>query len=310
MADMGLRSCDVGNIPTFTQGGRTSIVDVTFATANIAGRLKESWKVDKRAETLGDHRYVTFREPGRPQRASNGKDAHSRRAGAEKREGEGWCLKKLKVEKFRENMRKSVTAPQEEGTAEAERRSTPEEQASRLRARIKEACDAAAPRRKRYDGKKSVYWWSEETAETRRRCMAARRRLQRTRPRPGSAATAQREEEYSRARKQMRLTIRKEKEKAWKEMIDTIEGEPWGTPYKICMGKLRPRHLLHRNTVEEAVDKLFPDGQGPPQEPPATQTEGEREDARPDADAEGEVPAVTAEEVSRAFKRTKTRKAP
>lgn len=307
MADMGLRSCNTGNTPTFRQGERSSVVDVTFATANIAGRIRDTWAVDETTETLSDHRYVTFREPGRPQRPAEGMDTRRREGGAER---QGWCLKKFKADRFRDSMRKSTRPPREGGVADTDRGRTPEELAAKLRARIEEACDAAAPRKKTYQGKRSAYWWSEETAEARRRCTAARRRLQRTRPRPGSTVTEQREEEYRRAKKQMRIVIRREKEKAWKGMLDKIEKDPWGMPYKVCMGKLRPRQVLHRKTVEEAVEKLFPDGEGQPHEPAANQTEGAHEGANPTTDAERETPEVTTEEVTRAIKKAKTNKAP
>lgn len=256
MEDLGLRVCNVGSTPTFSQGDRTSIIDVTFATPNIADGLRRSWRVYDTTETLSDHRYVIYREPGRPQQGPNGRgDGTSRRAEGDTRECEGWCLKKLKADIFRETMRKSAR------TANTDERRTPEELASEIRTRLEEACDAAAPRRKRYHGKRTAYWWSEQTAEARRKCTAARRRLQRARPRPQSAVAEQRKEEYRKAKKLMRLAIRKGKEKAWREMTDTIEKDPWGMPYKLCMGKLRPRQVLHRETVEEAVNKLFPDGE-------------------------------------------------
>lgn len=47
----------------------------------------------------------------------------------------------------------------------------------------------------------------------------------------------------------MRLVIRRSKEKAWRDLMDTIEKYPWGIPYKICMYKLMPRSRYHASTL-------------------------------------------------------------
>lgn len=63
----------------------------------------------------------------------------------------------------------------------------------------------------------------------------------------------------------MRRLIRLAKQNAWIELIAMIEADPWGTPYRLVLGKLRnttPRltETLEEDKMDELIDTLFPGG--------------------------------------------------
>ena len=47
------------------------------------------------------------------------------------------------------------------------------------------------------------------------------------------------QEAYKEARRMLRIAILKCKTESWKNLIKTINGDPWSLPYKIVMDKLR-----------------------------------------------------------------------
>lgn len=53
-----------------------------------------------------------------------------------------------------------------------------------------------------------------------------------------------------------RKTLKIEKEKAWKTLCDSIEGDPWRLPYKVAMGKLtqkNPALELHQTDKLQTI---------------------------------------------------------
>ena len=53
---------------------------------------------------------------------------------------------------------------------------------------LRGACDASIPRRRSSKGRKTVYWWTSEIVELRKESHNMRRRAQRTRDMPETAA--------------------------------------------------------------------------------------------------------------------------
>lgn len=67
------------------------------------------------------------------------------------------------------------------------------------------------------------------------------------------------------ARKDLKKSIAKVKDSAWPELIDSIDEDPWGRPYKIVTKKLRSFESPICETLEltflsRAISYLFPDG--------------------------------------------------
>ncbi|KMQ94776.1 reverse transcriptase [Lasius niger] len=129
---------------------------------------------------------------------------------------------------------------------------------------MEETCDAAAPRIGPRKPRRSAYWWSESVAVLRTACLHARRAWQRAKRRRRLPETTNRlGETYKTARKDLRLEINRLKAKAWQELIESIDKNPWGLPYKLVLGKLRPAapglsELLERDVLSNLLDSLFP----------------------------------------------------
>ncbi|KMQ92775.1 reverse transcriptase [Lasius niger] len=97
---------------------------------------------------------------------------------------------------------------------------------------MEEACDASAPR---IGPRRKAYWWNESVAILR----------------------------TTFERKNMRLEINRLKAKAWQELIESIDKDPWGLSYKLVLGKLRPAapglsELLEHDASSNLLDSLFP----------------------------------------------------
>lgn len=71
---------------------------------------------------------------------------------------------------------------------------------------------------------------------------------------------------YTRARRTLRHSINKAKTRSWRELIQTIDKDPWGLPYKVVLGKLRQTapsltETLESDVTEGLLDSLFPRGE-------------------------------------------------
>lgn len=60
MEAVNLTLINEGNSPTCVRQQGSSIVDLTWATPQIAGRIN-NWKVEEEVVSLSDHNYLTFR---------------------------------------------------------------------------------------------------------------------------------------------------------------------------------------------------------------------------------------------------------
>lgn len=92
---------------------------------------------------------------------------------------------------------------------------------------------------------------NEEATRARRRC----------RGRDGD--TEETRTELRRARAELRGAIRKTKDKAWGELLSTLEADPWGRPYRMATRKLRGSSSPVAESISGAelraiTDELFP----------------------------------------------------
>lgn len=74
------------------------------------------------------------------------------------------------------------------------------------------------------------------------------------------------ESEYRAAKRTLKAAIREAKTKAWRELILTVNNDPWGLPFKVVMKKLRrvtPRitETLENSALERLLNSLFPGGE-------------------------------------------------
>lgn len=109
----------------------------------------------------------------------------------------------------------------------------------------------------------SIYWWNDTIAECRRVSIAARRQLTRCRCRGTDEEISVKKQTYKKAKKKLKLEIKKAKNHAWNELIFTINEDPWGLPYKIVLNKLRAAgpglsEKLTDHVLNRLLDSLFP----------------------------------------------------
>nr|XP_041632428.1 uncharacterized protein LOC121502779 [Drosophila kikkawai] len=125
-----------------------------------------------------------------------------------------------------------------------------------ISARIKAACDAAMEKSTKGGGRRPVPWWNQEIASARSKCLAARRKCQRSR---GRTTQELYESRYREMKKALKVAIRTSKHKCFQELCDAADKEPFGSAYKMVTGKLTrqptPTSQQHLGTI---VDTLFP----------------------------------------------------
>lgn len=102
---------------------------------------------------------------------------------------------------------------------------------------LESACDTAASRRRIPSVKKTCHWWSENIATLRRTVTSKGRKWKRTRrSRRADAETLEiLEQEYRVAKKELRKEVSRAKAAAWKELVEMVEADPWGLPYRVVL---------------------------------------------------------------------------
>ncbi|XP_063899258.1 uncharacterized protein LOC135119195 [Helicoverpa armigera] len=118
------------------------------------------------------------------------------------------------------------------------------DEAEWFRETMSEICDMAMPRVLPGRARRQVYWWSSEIAAL-------------------QAREAELYEGYRAAKTALQLAIIQAKDVANTELLGTLDRDPWGRPYKMVRGKLRPwapplTQSLRPQLVEEVVSALFP----------------------------------------------------
>ncbi|CAH2215577.1 jg26658, partial [Pararge aegeria aegeria] len=212
--------------------------------------MVSGWRVAEEIITLSDHRHIIFVVAQRPL-ALNGRLS----SGPVRR----WSLKKLDRDLL---VAAAHVAAWPSGSQDFP--PNPEDEATWFRGTMSAICDTAMPRA-RLSRKRAVYWWSEEISQLRNVCLNFRRQYTRARRRrratTGSIAVAY--ANYREATKALQTAIANAKAKCWKELLEGLDRDPWGRPYKMVLGKLRPSippltETLDLDLVMRVVDTLFP----------------------------------------------------
>ncbi|XP_068994029.1 uncharacterized protein [Neodiprion pinetum] len=163
----------------------------------------------------------------------------------------GWVVRKLDKAAMTACL-KEETANHRQGPTE-----TCKSKVDALVDTITRACDARIPRKRPQRGRIAVYWWTCVIAQLRRDCIRVRRRMQRARAK-GEGREA-RSTEYRCVKKSMRDKIKASKAKCWEELLQAVEEDPWGPPYKLVTKKLAGLRQPEDPTIVEGVlGELFP----------------------------------------------------
>lgn len=243
---LDLRLINRGDVPTCVRPQGSSVVDLVWTSVGLRDRVR-NWSVLSELESLSDHRYLEYEVHPRSEMRSSRLLSRSRLP--------RWAFQKLCEDKFEGAMQAvcwsqfDLSVPLEEMARAVERVMT-------------DACDFSAPR-VRVLPRKSTYWWNEEIAKLRKTCNRCRRRL--LRANRGSNESDIREMKclYKDARKTFRKAIWNSKKLSWKELLDDLDRDPWGRPYKLVVKKMRASaisatELMSPEDLEALLDDLFP----------------------------------------------------
>lgn len=245
-AERDVRIVNEGNIPTCVRPQGSSIVDLTWSSPDLIPFIRK-WRVMDDTETLSDHCYVSFSVETARQAPPLSRNKTRR-----------WNLRKFNTDHF------LATLHWHERDTIEEQQFNLEGMTSWLDKIMEEACDAAAPRVGPKKPKRQAYWWNVNAASLRHDCIRARRTWQRAKRRRRPENQVQELGEiYKSTRKKLRNEINNAKSSAWQELINTIEKDPWGLPYKLVLRKLKPAtstltEILEPEILSELLDSLFP----------------------------------------------------
>jgi len=232
--------------------GGESIVDLTWATPGAAARTR-GWKVVADFNLESDHRPIEVVLSATPAQVLGRRHPRPRR----------WALQKFEEGPFTECMLAGTWPAEDYGAGDVGAC------AKRLRALVSRACDAAMPQVNPCP-RRAAHWWSQEIAELHRSAHEKRRALKRARRRRGSdpAAIERAAMDCRGASKALRKAIAAAKARAWEELLQELDNNPWGRPYQIVRNKLRrwvPPHTeaLEASLLDNILGALFPvsDGQ-------------------------------------------------
>ncbi|XP_049871151.1 uncharacterized protein LOC126370360 [Pectinophora gossypiella] len=289
----GLALLNRGSTDTWVRRQSGSIVDLTFASPALASRVS-NWRVLDDVETLSDHRYVTFEVSTSSSDTTSRRDREARPSAFPR-----WSLVRLNEELLEEAAIVQAWTMQPVDPAEVH------ESAIKFRETLTRMCDAAMPRAKRRPSRRAVYWWTQDIADLREACVAARREF--TRYRRLQTRSEEREDLlhniYSQSKKTLQLAISRSKTLSRQEMLEDLNRDPWGRPYRAARCKFRPQappitETLQPQLLEEVVAGLFPDS--PDHTPPIMADSLEEEEAE-------EVPPLRSQEIRAAALRLRAK---
>lgn len=235
----GLTICNTGQKPTFQNKNGCSIIDLTIASPMLAAQIT-NWEVLDTI-SLSDHNYIMFKIgaliPNTPQ---NTHTWNSRNVN-EKKLAAALAARKLDMD---------VSGLHAD------------ECARNLTTKIQETCRCITPALLSGSRRKSVYWWSLEISELRKKANHLRRVHQRKMRRTGPAECENKREEAKEAKLTLVKAIKKAKDAKWKDLCDQVELDPWGMPYKLVMDRpTRPPPIPGLDTpgrMDMIVHELFP----------------------------------------------------
>lgn len=234
-----------GNEPTFRRGASSSIIDLSIATSDIAGKVTKWGVLD--IASLSDHMYieicVKMTDPKLNQRAG---DQHDKFA--------GWNVNKLNKAKLLKHISDAKAI---EDLGWMEESNDLQRIAKITKESLTEACNASMPKRQLNRPKRTpAYWWSEDIANLRKLCNVARRTWCRCQDNIELKAT------YSKAKKLLQKAIKRRKVECWRNLLNEVENDTWGMAYKIVSKRLQKKHdnaeLNNPQWVQDIIKDLFP----------------------------------------------------
>ncbi|XP_070142288.1 uncharacterized protein [Drosophila kikkawai] len=219
---------------TFARAGAASIIDLTFVSSAISHDA--NWEVSD-AYTGSDHEAILC-TVGAP-------------------EGNTRTLPRPRRAYRPDTLRTQAFANALDGLS-AEALGEANEAANQIAAALEHACDQSMRLRGTCRrNQRPTFWWSDEIADLRSKCLHARRQMTRAR---GSSRLVECSEAYKSARRALKLAIREAKRECFLRLCDEAENDPWGGAYRLVVKGLKAGSTAPSDP--EALDSiaLFPRG--------------------------------------------------
>ncbi|KAG5327721.1 PO11 protein, partial [Pseudoatta argentina] len=232
--------------PTCVHPRGVSWVDLTLASSSAARRIT-SWRVGSGVESLSDHRYVFTEIDASLTGPTTG--------GTALKAFPRWAIGRMDPDLM------------EAAAAFSAWSGTPEDAvlgAEHMNQILRDISDVSMPRRG-LSRRPTTYWWNQEIADLRRNCNACRRRLMRARAKRSTSRESLRGlwDALREARRSLRRAIVRSKMKLRAELVDDLDRDSWGMPYRVILKKLRAGGasivgVLPSEIVGDIVGTLFP----------------------------------------------------
>ncbi|XP_046869428.1 uncharacterized protein LOC124462090 [Drosophila willistoni] len=223
---------NTGTSYTFTRADYGSVIDVTFASSQIASVIQ--WQLSSHY-TASDHTAIICNIGSRAQQA----------AVQEKRQM--YRVDALNPEVFAS----SLVIPELTGDAN--------KQTKMIMESVVAACDCSMPIRGAYSRHHPhVYWWTNNIAKARKKWLRARRAYQRAR---GSITSSHLGDEFASRRRELKRAIKESTRRCFLQLCDEASSDIWGMAYKMTVKKLkavRPAAPSEDHMVN-IVQTIFPD---------------------------------------------------
>ena len=249
-----------GRTPTFYRsreiGGtlvtETNYLDLTITPEGGQDRVA-GWRVWEGEESRSDHRYISFtldtsggRGPGAQQQHHPAPPVNPNP------ERPRFQWRKIDVEKFEEELGEGCMG-------EGQWAGVPRDETNMVRV-LSDSCQKAypgTPRNFTAWGHAPKYWWTQEIADARKKCIQARRHYTRGNARAGGQADPT---PYKTAKKALSLLIKRSKERAWDKLIEEVEADPYGKAYKVVRRKMggAKKLAIPTDLGERVITHLFP----------------------------------------------------
>lgn len=274
-ASLDLVVVNRGNCPTFVRGSSKSFIDVTACTQTLARHIS-SWEV-LLEENLSDHNSILFNL-----------ETNSSQVPAQEHFNlkPTWRFQEDKVETFQNRICETINAIEQ----------SPEDTV-RL---IQNVCDEIFTRKTMANRRKPVYWWNSEISDLRKKCFTIKRRIVRGNGRRirDLEDIERLKGEYHANKVELRKAIVKSQTLSWTKVCEDLNGNIWGTGYKIVCRKFKILNTKTIPTIEklDVASKLFP--------------EHKIEEWRTGSVTLAEIPPFTLDEVLTVCVNIKNKKAP
>lgn len=261
-----------GEAPTFIRGDSKSYIDITFSTEKMAKKVS-NWKVLEE-ESLSYHRHILYEVSTERKKPNEGPPKNT-----------GWRIKKELIKEFTQEVGRLIQI-EEENTLGTEK----------LSGLISKACNKVFPKKTK-NARNPIYWWCDEVSQKRKECLKHRRAAVRANKRNNDSEKSECQEKFRESRAALKKSIKEAKRNAWTKVLNEIDTDIWGKGYQIVTRRITaPTISLTDEQQTEIAEKLFPT------HPCSVWAKLPFNSS--------EVPLFTSEELLKAAKRLKEKKAP